>query len=322
MTTPEALTMKKLWTALFLIGISALLLAGCGTARSGGDQASDKLSVVASFYPMYDFAIKIGGDRVTVETLVPPGAEPHDWEPSPPDIVRLENADVFIYNGAGMERWASKVLAALENKDLVVVEASRGIPLLEGGHDDHEEAEAEETGAEDGYDPHVWLNPMHAKTEMAAIKNALVQADPAGRDYYEANYLKYAEALDQLDSDFRQALSALPNRDIIVSHAAFGYLCQAYGLNQIGIDGLSAESEPDPARMAEIIDFAREHQVKVIFFEELISPKVAQVIAEAVQAETAVLNPLGGLSDAQLAAGADYFSVMRENLAALKAALS
>lgn len=314
--------MKKLWTALLLIGISALLLTGCDAARPGDGLASEKLSVVASFYPMYDFALKIGGDRVTVETLVPPGAEPHDWEPSPPDIVRLENADVFVYNGAGMERWAPKVLEALENKELVVVEASRGIALLEGGHDAHEEAAAEEAEAAGSYDPHVWLNPMHAKTEMVAIKNALIQADPAGKDYYEANFLKYAEALDQLDSDYRQALSGLSNRDIIVSHAAFGYLCEAYSLNQIGIDGLAAESEPDPARMAEIIDFAREHQVKVIFFEELVSPKIAQVIAESVQVETAVLNPLGGLSDAQLAAGADYFSVMRDNLAALKAALS
>jgi zinc transport system substrate-binding protein len=268
---------------------------------------------------MYDFAVKIGGDKVTVTNLVPAGVEPHDWEPAAADVAGLETADVFIFNGAGMEHWAADILESLQNERLVVAEASKGITLMEGRHEeDEEDADAEE---DEGYDPHVWLNPMNAKVEMRNIKDALAQADPGNRDYYEANYARYAGELDALDQAFREGLAPLPNKDIIVAHQAFGYLCAAYGLNQVPIEGLSPDSEPDPVRMAEIIDFAGEHQVKVIFFEELVSPKVAETIANAIGAETDVLSPIEGLSDEEQAAGDDYFSVMRQNLESLKAAL-
>jgi len=163
--------------------------------------------------------------------------------------------------------------------------------------------------------------PKTRKGKWKRIKNAFSQADPENKDYYEANFSKYAAEFDALDSEFKDTLSAFKNRDIIVAHQAFGYLCADYGLNQVAIEGLSADSEPDPARMAEIIRFAKEHDVKVIFFEELVSPKVAETIASAIGAETDVLNPIEGLSDEQLKSGDDYFSVMRQNLAALKAAL-
>ncbi|MPM97695.1 hypothetical protein SDC9_144872 [bioreactor metagenome] len=223
------------------------------------------------------------------------------------------------------------VLGALSNKALITVEASHGISLLEGGHthgddhDDHEDDhdhEAEEHDHEEGFDPHVWLNPQYAKLQLAAIRDAFSQADPAGKDYYEANYEDYAARLDALDKRFRETIEALPGRDIVVAHQAFGYLCQAYGLNQISIEGLRADSEPDPARVAEIISLAQEREIKVIFFEELISPKVAQTIADAIGAETMVLSPVEGLSSDQQAAGDDYFSVMEQNLEALSHALS
>ncbi|MEA4891198.1 MAG: metal ABC transporter substrate-binding protein [Peptococcaceae bacterium] len=336
--------MKRFWSILLTGLLAFSLLAGCGQEQTPppsntGDNHSqeEKLSVYASFYPMYDFASKIGGDKVTVVNLVPAGTEPHDWEPAAADISGLEEAAVFIYNGAGMEHWAEDVLESLQNKDLIAVEASKGVSLMEGHHhgdeDEHEAgdgnvqehpaetAEAEEHEGHEAFDPHVWLSPLNAKKEMENIKAAFVQADPENKDYYEGNYARYAADLDALDKEFRDTLSPLTNKDIIVSHEAFGYLCGAYGLNQIGIEGLAPDSEPDPARMAEIIEFAKEHQVKVIFFEELVSPKVAETIAGAIGAETAVLNPIEGLSDEQQAAGDDYFTVMRQNLTALKAAL-
>ncbi|MDR1217091.1 MAG: metal ABC transporter substrate-binding protein, partial [Oscillospiraceae bacterium] len=276
------------------------------------------ISVYASFYPMYDFAVKIGGDRVEVVNMVPSGVEPHDWEPAAADITGLEGADVFIYNGAGMEHWAEDILETLQNKELVVVEASRGIELIEG-HDEHgdeDEDEDEDEHEDEGFDPHVWLDPERAKAEMGTIRDALKQASPADADYFDSNYEKYAAQLDALDAEFKAALGPLENRDIIVAHQAFGYLCAAYGLNQIPIEGLSAESEPDPARVAEIIEFADEHEIKVIFFEELVSPKVAQTIADAIGAEVDVLNPFEGPGD-----GGDYFGVMRLNLEALLRAL-
>lgn len=329
--------MKKFFALTLGALLSVSMLTGCGaesapsaSAASAGPSASSaqesgKLSVVASFYPMYDFAKKIGGDHVTVTDLVPAGTEPHDWEPSPTDITTLEKADVFVYSGAGMEHWVTSVLSTLENKNLVTVQASDGITLRHGFHeaegDANSAAQSSTQTAEADVDPHVWLAPLNAKIEMENVKNALVQADPDHKADYEANYTKWSAECDTLDQEFKTALSGLSNKDIVVAHEAFGYLCDAYGLTQVGIEGINPDSEPDPARMAEIQDFVKANNVKIIFSEELVSPKVAQSIADATGAKMETLNPLEGLTDEQLANGEDYFSVMRQNLQVLKAAL-
>ncbi len=326
--------MKRFCSIMLAVVLIVSLLAGCGTpqepsaSNANGNQSQDKkLSVYTSFYPMYDFASKIGGDKIDAVNMVPAGTEPHEWEPTAADIAGLEEASVFIYNGAGMEHWVEDVLESIQNDSLIAVEASKGLTLLEGHHDDEEEhSEEEEHSDEDEhshgkFDPHVWLDPMNAKAEMESIKNSFIQADPDNKDYYEANYTKYAGEFDALDKEFRDAITSLPNKDIIVAHQAFGYLCSAYGLNQVPVEGLAPDSEPDPARVAEIIEFAKEHDVKVIFFEELVSPKVAEVIASAIGAKTDVLSPVEALSDEQMENGDDYFTVMRHNLEALKAAL-
>lgn len=299
--------------------------AAAATETAQDEESQGQLEVYTSFYPLYDFATKVGGDKVKVVNLVPAGVEPHDYEPSAKEVAALENADVFIYNGAGMESWTDKVLASLQNKDLKVVEASQNIDLLKGHAHEHEEEgeheEAEEEHDENGFDPHVWISIKNAKVEMENIKNALEEADPDHKDYYEANYIEYAKKFDALDEKYKETLTPFENRDIIVAHEAFAYLCKDYDLNQVGIEGISADSEPDPARMAEIVDFAKEHQMKVIFFEELVSPKVAKAIAKEVGAEAMVLNPLEGLTEEQISAGEDYLSVMEQNLEALTKAL-
>lgn len=308
--------------------VSAAMLTGCTraaapnpAAKAEAMESKKMLKVMASFYPMYDFAAKIGGDKAEVITMVPSGTEPHDWEPAAADIRNLEEADLFIYSGAGMEHWVDDVLASLDNKDLISVEASEGVALRDGHRHSHEDEGAVEPEEEGQYDPHVWLSPLNAEKEMENIKNAYIKADPDNRDYYEANYELYASRFADLNQKFKDTLSSLPNKDIVVSHEAFGYLCDAYGLNQVGIEGLSPDSEPSPARMAEIIDFVRANHVRVIFFEELVSPKVAETIAKETGSSVQVLNPLEGLSDEELESGADYFSVMEENLKRLEAAL-
>ncbi len=307
--------MKRWKSILMALALLAAMIPAFPAAAEG-----EKLTVYASFYPMYDFAMKVGGDKVTVVNMVPAGMEPHDWEPAASDIVGLENADVFVYNGAGMEHWVDKVLKALSNKDLTVANTSEGLTLL-AGHSHEEEAEEGHGEEAEAYDPHVWLGPLQAKAQMEAIKNALVKADPGNTAYYEENYTRCAAEFDALDQEFKQELAMLPDREIVVSHQAFGYLCAAYDLTQVPIEGLTPDSEPTPARMAEIIDFVKEHQVSTIFFEELVSPKVAETIAAATGAVTEVLNPIEGLTDEQIAAGEDYFSVMRQNLDALIKAL-
>ena len=304
--------MKK-FAVLFTLLLSFYFLAGCA-GNPGGQASSGKLSVVTSFYPMYDFACKVGGDRVSVTNLTPAGVEPHDWEPSSSDMIKLEKADVFIYNGAGMEHWVDSVLSSLENKKLTVVEASVSAPFLS--------ADAGTNAASASIDPHVWLDPEIAKIEMNTILDAFKTADAENADYFQANFDRYGAEFDKLDEEFSSSLAGLPQKNIVVAHNAFGYLCSAYGLVQVPIEGLSADSEPDAARMSTIIDFVKKNNVKVIFFEELVSPKVAETIAKETGSSTAVLNPLEGISAKDQAAGEDYFSVMRANLQALIGALS
>ncbi|MDO4293784.1 MAG: metal ABC transporter substrate-binding protein [Eubacteriales bacterium] len=307
---------EKIWIPILAAAL-VLALAGCGRKNSS-DSGDGKLRVMTSFYAMYDFAVKIGGEYAAVSNMVPAGTEPHDWEPAAADMEDLERADLFIYSGAGMEHWAEDVLESLSSQNLIVVEASDGIVLLSDG----EQEEGEDGHDHGAYDPHVWLNPLNAKKEMENIKNAFVEADPSHADYYEKNYQTNAARLDALDEEFKTKLSGLPEKEIVVNHEAFGYLCSAYGLKQLGISGLSPDQEPDPGKMAEITDFVKEHGVKIIFSEELVNPKVAESVAGETGAAVEFLNPLEGLSEEELSDGADYFSVMEENLEKLVKALS
>lgn len=297
----------------------AALLAGCSVPSSNEDSATpaaadadSKLSVVASFYAPYDFATKVAGDHADLTNLTPAGTEPHDWEPAPTDMVTIQNADLLVYNGANMEHWVDDLLASLGDKAPATVKASDGITLRQGSEEDNG----------DSTDPHVWLAPKNAKHELANIRDALVKVDPDHADNYKANYEKHASDLDELDKEYSERLSQVPHKTIVVSHEAFGYLCDAYGLTQIPITGMDAEGEPDAQTMASIIEQVKDQGVKTIFSEDLVSPKVAQAIADATGATCEVLNPLEGLEQDDIDAGADYVSVMRDNLDKLVAALS
>ena len=323
-----ALCACLLFTAVFV---------GCGTEASDEPVDPNRLQVMASFYTMYDFAQKIGGEHVQVTCMVPSGTEPHDWEPSTKDITRMEQADVFIYNGAGMEHWVSDVLAGLSNKKLISVEASQGVSLLRSAEEeeshDHEAVHADEDeedshehahdhAHEHGeYDPHVWLDPMNAKQEMQNICEAFSEADPEHRADYQANYEKWAKQLDELDKTYQTTLENLSERNIVVAHEAYGYLCRRYNLTQVSIEGMSPDSEPDPGRMADIIDFVRANNVRAIFFEELSGSRTAETVAAETGVKLLTLSPLEGLSDRQEETGGDYFSVMEENLQQLTEAL-
>lgn len=286
-----------------------LLLTGCGAGRPdkpAGDEG--KLHVYTSIYPLYDFAGKIGGEHIALENLIPAGGEPHDWEPSSADMMKLADADLFLYNGAGLEHWVGPALQAVGGEPFTAVDmASRVEGLLAG---------------DEGTDPHIWLSISLAREQLRIIAELLCELDGDNAEYYRENCDHWTEAFDALDREFRDALSPHEGRDVVVAHAAYGYLFADYGLNQVAVQGFSPEGEPDPADMARIIDYAREHPVKVIFFEELASSKVADAIAREVGAEVSVLNPLEGLTQEQMQAGEDYLSVMRQNLERLLYALS
>lgn len=297
---PRSLKGWAAWLALLLV------LAGCGqsAAPSAGEQGdnAEKLTVYTSLYPYQFFAEQIGADRVEVHNLVPPGAEPHEFEPTPKDVVKLSEADVFVYNGAGFERWIDKVLDAVDTSNMVIVQAAEHVRLLPN-------------------DPHVWLDPLRAKAIAQAIRDALIQADPEGKATYEENYRKLAEELDRLHTEYEAVMEQAQRKEIIVSHSAFGYLADRYGLKQIAISGLSPSDEPSQKELQEIIALAKELHVEYILFETLVSNKVAEVVREQIGAEALTLNPLEGLSKEDVAKGKDYFTVMRENLDVLKKAL-
>jgi len=311
--------MKKI--RLFAIILIIFFLAGCQVSHSEQESVSsmensdNKLVVFTSFYPLYDFAQKVGGEQIKLINMMPAGTDPHDWEPTAQTIAQLEKADVFIYHGAGFEHWVDKVLATVENPDLMVVEASKGVPLIEGN--EHED----EHGHGGVWDSHTWLSISRAVKEMENIKDALISADPDNADLYENNFLACSAQFNDLDQLFRETLKPLPNKKIIVTHQAFGYLCADYGLTQKAIKGLTGETEPDPDKMAEIVEYARENKINTIFYEESAGSKVAEAIARELDLHIAVLNPLEALTKEQEEAGEDYISIMKQNLNALVKAL-
>lgn len=285
----------------WIIGILLLMLAGCAGAPAE-EANSDKLQVYTSFYAMYDFTRAIAGDYADVENLVPAGVEPHDWEPSPADMICLEEADVFIYSGKGMESWCEKVLSSLSNTELLAVETAKDIPAL----------------AENGNsDPHVWLNPQNAAVQMQTIAAALSEKDPANTAYYQKNLQEQLEKLSALDTKYQQTLSACPKKEMIVSHKAYGYLCDAYGLEQIAAEGLAADGDASPAKLATLVETMQNKNIRYIFFEEQIESKALQTVQAETGAEALVLNPFETNTGDK-----DYFAVMEQNLENLQIALS
>ncbi|MBI4288379.1 MAG: zinc ABC transporter substrate-binding protein [Chloroflexi bacterium] len=302
---------------LLSLSLTALLLslvlgaAGCRAAGPGAD--SGKVNVVASFYPLYDAARQVGGDKASVSNLVPAGTEPHDFEPTPRDIATLTKARLVVYNGAGFEEWMERVLPDLKKAGVLAVSATQTTELLQ--------MEDEDDPSKKVPDPHVWLDPVRMQRIVNAIKDAYVQVDPANRAFYEANAAAYVSKLDALDKSYQATLSKYSIKTIVTSHNAFGYLARRYGIDVIFISGLSPEAEPSPRKLAEITRLARERGVKYIFFESLVSPRLAETVAKEVGAQTLVLNPIEGLSDQEIAGGKSYITVMQDNLANLKTAL-
>lgn len=309
--------------AIFLTIIS-LLLSGCIGGPNETQIIENKnengrpLRVYTSFYPYYDFAKKIGGDSVEVHTIIPPGAEPHSFEPSSKVIAQLEQADVFIYNGVRMEPWIDKVLNLLEGGDICLVDASESVELISynekhGGKNDD--------GNHYGYDPHIWVDPVNAMHISEKIKDIFVKMDDGNRDIYIKNFDDFKRELQKLDTAFREGLKDITERKIIVSHAAFGYLAKRYNIEQISVAGISPHAEPSPKRLAELIEVAEDNKIGYIFLEFLASVKTAEILAEEANLEVLTLYIVEGLTEEQQDNGEDYISLMYKNVETLKKAL-
>ncbi|MDE5055411.1 zinc ABC transporter substrate-binding protein [Niallia taxi] len=305
-----------------LFVVSVIFLAACNNNQNTNEKTADEsLKIMTSFYPLYDFTTKIAGDRAKVINLVQPGIEPHDYEPSPKDLANLNEVDLFIYNGAGYESWVTDTIKSIDTKDKKIINSSEYVDLLTLRETGESTEPVDKEGQEDKtYDPHFWLDPIRAKQIAEVIKEELIKLDPDGKIVYEENFNKIAVNFDELNSEYTEALSNPSRKEVIVSHNAFGYLTNRYGLEQIAITGISPSDEPSPKKLKELISFANERQINYILFETLVSPKVAETVKDTIGAKSLTLNPIEGLTNKEIKKGDDYFSVMRENLATLKLA--
>jgi zinc transport system substrate-binding protein len=284
--------------------IIPVLLAGAVAACGSSVSSGDRTDVVAAFYPLAFAAEQVGGRAVSVTNLTPPGAEPHDVELSARDVERVRSADLVLYLGSGFQPALERAVDGAEGETLDLLEA---LDTHEGSAaDGHEDAGA------GTLDPHVWLDPVRFAQIVKRIGVPLARPHSATR---------LRERLLDLDKEFRSGLAACQRSEIVTSHAAFGYLAERYGLEEIALTGLSPEAEPGPRELERAIGAVRERGATTVFFETLVSPRLAETVARETGARTAVLNPLEGLTETELDSGEDYFSVMRENLAVLREAL-
>lgn len=286
---------------LSLILALIFLVTGCSSAKK--TEEKQRITVCASFYAIYDFTKKVAADRAEVINIVPTGTEPHDWEPSSHDMLTISKGSILFYNGLGMEGWIDSVKNSIGEDGVKYVELSKNL------------------GAENASDPHVWLDPENAAVMTDRIAEALCEADSENAEVYRANANSFKAQLAALDDEYRSALEPHRGEKIVVSHEAYSYMCGKYGIEQEAVEGVIPESEPSPSRVKEIIDYINENEIKYLFFEELLSPKVVQSISEATGAQLLELNPFEGLSEEDIAAGRDYISVMEDNLENLKLAL-
>ncbi len=288
--------------------VSAVALSACsGDAETPADAGGQGWTVAAAFYPLQYVTEAVGGDLVTVTNLTKPGAEPHDLELAPQDLAQLTDADLAVY----LEGFQPAVDDAVAQKvDGEVLEVSQAADLS---------LTTVDGGGEEVTDPHFWLDPLRLADVGDTLAESLGQLDPPAQATFDANAAALRLKLERLDASYRKGLSSCEQRQLVTSHTAFGYLADAYDLEQVGLTGLTPETEPDPQELADVTQFVRDNDVQTIFYETLVSPDVAETVARATGARTSVLDPLEGLSDES--EGDDYLDVMQSNLVNLQEGL-
>lgn len=294
---------------LIIVLASLFLISGCAEEQIG---KIDQISIVTTLYPLYEFSKAAGGENADVLLLLPPGTEPHAYDPKPSDIRRIANADIFVYIGDDMEPWAKDILTGIDNPGLIVIDSSNGLEMrTHEGHHEHGE-----------HDPHIWLDFENDQHIITLVADALALKDPENKAYYNQNAENYVAELDKLDGKFSRGLADCEHNEFITGgHSAFSYLAQRYGLEQISVFGLSPDAEPTPKKIVEMTELAKEKGFNYIFFEELVNPKTAQVIADEVGAETIVISPAASLTKDQMERGDTFISVMENNLESLRIGL-
>ncbi|WP_048601829.1 metal ABC transporter solute-binding protein, Zn/Mn family [Rubeoparvulum massiliense] len=368
---------RVLLSALVLLMSMSMVLAGCGSSDStptnnenqasqgntsnvsnGNDQNNlDKVQVYTTLFALTSFAEQIGGEYVEVHAVIPPGAEAHGYEPTMKEMVEMEKADLFIYNGGGFETWVERLLGSINTSNMLIVESVAEMDLMEGGHahGDEEGTHEEDHGTEEGtheeethegdehgdgeathdehgedkhdahdhgpFDPHVWLDPLLAMEQAKQVKDALIQVDPTHQGDYEKNYDALVQEIEAIHHQYETTIATAMQKKFVVSHAAFGYLAERYGLEQVSIRGISPDHEPTPNELVEIVKTVKEAGIKAILVEEFVSKKSAEVLANETGATVMTINTIGNITAEQAEKHVTYQDLMLENLEALKIAL-
>ncbi|WP_201715885.1 metal ABC transporter substrate-binding protein [Rossellomorea arthrocnemi] len=323
---------KSLIISLLLV--SSLFLSACnetnkttGNNESSSD-AEESISIMTSLYPLQYFAERIGGDLVKVESLLPPGSDAHTFEPTSKDMIAIAESDLFIYNGLGMESYADKITKALENEDTIMVEATKGVDVITSTHhhseDEHHEGETanhEEEHHHGDYDPHVWLDPNRASQLAKNIRDSLIDLHPEYKDTFTQNYSKLKEDLDEVDEEFTTLVQKSNHPEILVSHAAYGYWEEAYGIKQLAVAGLSPTDEPSQKELKEIIETAKEHNIQYVIFEQNVTTRVADIIKNEINAKPLKIHNLAVLTESDIKNNENFLSLMEQNLKTLDQAI-
>ncbi|URM33731.1 metal ABC transporter substrate-binding protein [Cytobacillus firmus] len=319
--------MKKAFL-IYILGL-ILILSGCTGGKT--EESSSKTIVYTTVYPLQYFTEQIGGKAIEVETIYPPGSDEHTFEPSQKDMMKLADSDLFIFIGLGLEGFVEKAKDTLKNENVKMVAAGENLEFVHSdvNHDPaHEEdADDHEAGAEDGHDhgdidPHVWLDPLYSKELAESIKDALVEQMPDQKEQFEQNYMELAQELDNLHKDYEQTVQSAKHQEFIVSHAAYGYWEDRYGLDQISVSGLNSSSEPTQKELQKIIAEAKEHGLKYVFFEQNVSSRLTEILQKEIGASPLLLHNLSVLTEEDLKENQTYFTLMQDNLSALKKALN
>ena len=283
-------------------------------AKTSPDKGKQKIKVITTLFPLYDMAKNIGGDKAEVSLLLPPGVEAHSFEPKPSDLLKINRADVFIYTGKFMEPWAERIIKAITNKNLIVVDSSQGIKMIPGVFHDADEPPG-------SYDPHIWLDFDNAKIIVKNISQAL-EAKTSRKDFLEQRANEYSSKLTELDSAYKTGLAACKCREIFYGgHYAFGYLAHRYGLKYTAAQGFAPDAEPTARDLAKIVEQIKKDKIKYIFYEELTSPRIAETISHETNTRMLLLNAAHNLTRDQFDRGVSFFDILKNDLDNLKVGL-
>jgi zinc transport system substrate-binding protein len=307
---------KKIIFAIIIVLLCVIgFVAASKVSRTTGVAVPHKIKIITTLFPLYDMAKYIGSDKAEVTLLLPPGVEAHSFEPKPSDMVKINEADIFVFTGKFMEPWAADIVKSVTNKNLAVVNASYGIKMIPGVFHDAEQP----AGA---LDPHIWLDFDNAKIMVKSIVQAFEAKDPTNKKFYMQQANDYTNKLTEMDSAYRTALSSCNSKEIVYGgHYAFGYLAHRYGLKYLAAQGVSPDAEPTANDLAKLVDQMKKDHVKYVFYEELTSPKIAETIATETKAKLLMLNAAHNLTRDQLEKGITLFDILKSDLENLKVGL-